>query len=562
MWDFTNILSGKSIFSRLDLLQAFNQIPMTPEDVPKTALITPIGLFEFLFMPYGLRNASQTFQKFVNEALGDLAFIFIYIDDVLITSESAQEHEKHLELVFERLQKYNLRLNIDKCVFSQKQVVFLSHTVSAQGYSPLPEKVSAIRDFPEPTNVDELRRFLGLFNFYRPFVQHAASLTAPLTALVVGAKKKDLTPILWPDAAATAFKTYKEALSNATLLAYPQKNAQLRLVTDASSIAAGASLEQSTDRGWQLLGFFSKKFTSGQRKYAPYDLELTAIFLAIKYFHSELEARAFGVWCDHKPLQYAFVQSPEHAPIVRQGQLSYISQYTTSIKYLPGADNPVADALSRIDLPLPISSSTSPADDFIRVDAFALPTTLTLEALSTQQASDEQLQQILADPNFPLKLTRHRWGDQVLPIYCSLVNDTIRSYVPESMREAVFKIFHSPAHPGPAATNKIIRRKYVWPNMSRQISTWCKNCLPCQRAKVSQPNKFIPFKFPLSDARFSHVHLDIVTLTESEGFSHALTMIDRYSRWPEAVPIADMTADTVARAFVETWSRATAPPKR
>ncbi|CAB0040808.1 unnamed protein product [Trichogramma brassicae] len=158
------------------------------------------------------------------------------------------------------------------------------------------------------------------------------------------------------------------------------------------------------------------------------------------------------------------MQSPEHAPIVRQHQLSYISQYSTSIKYLPGAENPVVDSLSRID-------------DFIRVDAFALPTTFTLDTLQAQQASEQQLQQILAEPTFPLKLTQYRWGYQ--PIYCSLVNDTIRPYISESVRDAVFKIFHSPAHQGPRATNKIIRRKYVWPDMSRKVRQCAAQDLLC-----------------------------------------------------------------------------------
>ncbi|KAL7288347.1 hypothetical protein TKK_0017681 [Trichogramma kaykai] len=550
--DFTNILSGKSVFSTLDLHQAFNQIPMAPEDVPKTALITPIGLFEFLYMPYGLRNASQTFQRFINEALGDLPFTFVYIDDVLVASASAEEHEKNLELVLARLHKFNLRLNVDKCTFAKSEVTFLSHTVSAKGFVPLKEKVQAIVDFPQPRNIDELRRFLGLLNFYRPFIRHAASLSAPLTTLVTGQKKKDLTPILWSQEATQTFLDCKSALVNATQLSFPQENAQLRLVTDASTIAAGASLEQLTDRGWQPLGFFSKKFSSGQRKYAPYDLELTAIYMAIKYFHSQLEGQDFDVWCDHKPLQYAFVQAPEHAPIVRQRQLAYISQYTTSIKYLPGLENSVADALSRMQTNEDQAQSTSQNSS---VDAFALPTSISLKKLAEEQAQDEQLHMIISDPSFPLALQKGTYpvDNQALTIYYNLANDSIRSYVPVSLRREVFDIYHRLAIPGPSATNKLIRRKFVWPKMSKDIAQWVKHCLACQQAKISRHTKLAPAKFTLPDDRFSHVHLDIVTLVPSEGFSHVLTMIDRYARWPEAVPIADMQATTVARAFIDTW---------
>uniref|UniRef100_A0ABD2WD94 RNA-directed DNA polymerase n=1 Tax=Trichogramma kaykai TaxID=54128 RepID=A0ABD2WD94_9HYME len=171
----------------------------------------------------------------------------------MVASASAEEHTQHLEIVLSRLHKFNLRLNVPKCVFAKPEVTFLSHTISSQGFTPLKEKVQAIVDFPQPRNIDELRRFLGLLNFYRPFIRHAAVLAAPLTALITGAKKKDLTPILWSSEAAQAFAECKLALANATHLSFPQENAKIRLVTDASLIAAGAVLEQQSDLGWQPL---------------------------------------------------------------------------------------------------------------------------------------------------------------------------------------------------------------------------------------------------------------------------------------------------------------------
>ncbi|CAB0029195.1 unnamed protein product [Trichogramma brassicae] len=472
--------------------------------------------------------------------------------DMVDTSNSREEHEIHLRAVLKRLKQHNLRLNLTKCVFGQSEVVFLSHLVNANGFSPLPDKVQDIQNFPQPTNIDELRRFLGLVNFYRAFIPHAAKILAPLNKLIVGAKKKDTTPILWSPEADKAFCDSKQALTKATALGFLKENAQIRLVTDASTIAAGAVLEQQTDSGWQALGFFSKKFTSGQRKYAPYDLELTAIFLAIRHFHHELEGREFPVYCDHKPLQYAFSQAPEHAPLVRQRQLAYISQYTTCIKYLPGAENPVADALFRVsnaETPSPHSS------DALQVDAIALPTTFSLEKLSEEQSKDEQLLSILADKDFPLSLQKGMWPvqDRSIPIYFNIDNEALRPYVPRSMRNEVIDLFHKLAHPGPLATCKLIARKYVWPKMSQDVQSFCKTCLQCQQAKISRHNKLIPANFTLPDARFSHVHIDIVTLQESEGYVYALTMIDRYSRWPEATPLKDMHASTVARAFIDTW---------
>ncbi|KAL7296999.1 hypothetical protein TKK_0009434 [Trichogramma kaykai] len=393
-----------------------------------------------------------------------------------------EEHQNHLKIVLKRLDKFNLRLNIDKCVFAKTEVSFLSHLINAKGFSPLPDKVKAISEFPQPTNVDELRRFLGVINFYRPFIKNAAELLLPLNCLITGSKKKDRTPILWSDAATMAFQSSKDSLASVILLAYPKESSVLRLVTDASTLAAGAVLEQETEFGWQPLSFFSKKFTTGQKKYSPYDLELTAIYLAVKHFHSELEGRYFEIYCDHKPLQYAFVQTPEHAPLVRQRQLAYISQYCTSIKYLPGKDNSVADALSRADAP-ESSPATSASDTGGQIDAFAFPTDLSITKLSSEQLKDEELTHIISDEKHPTKLQCLIWpvNNQHIPLYCDMTDDIIRPFIPKSLRREIFMLFHKNSHPGPSSTDRLIRRKYMWPGMSRDIAAWCKICLPCQQ---------------------------------------------------------------------------------
>ncbi|CAB0042818.1 unnamed protein product [Trichogramma brassicae] len=285
--------------------------------------------------------------------------------------------------------------------------------------------------------------------------------------------------------------------------------------------------------------------------YAPYDLELTDIYHGIKHFHHELEGREFSVYCDHKPLQYAFKQAPEHALVVRQRQLAYISQYTTSIKYLPGAENPVADALSRISHEKIATKETSATVEGPgpSMDAFALPTAFSLEELSQEQSKDDQLPIILADEK------KGMWpvNNKLVPIFYNTEENLIRPYIPVSMRDRVIDLFHKCGHPGPKSTTKLIKRKYVWPRMAQTIGAFVKNCLHYQQNKISRHTKLIPALFPMPDDRFAYAHLDLVTLQESEGFTHALTMIDRFSRWPEAVPIPAMKAETVARAFVDTW---------
>jgi Reverse transcriptase (RNA-dependent DNA polymerase) len=160
--------------------------PVTAADVPKTAVITPIGLFEFVRMPFGLKNAGMTFQRLMDRIFFDLPYRFVYLDDLLVASRSVEDHRRHLREVLRRLQENGLVVNRDKCVFGQRQVEFLGHTIAAGCVSPLPDRVAAIRRFPRPSTVRELQAFLGLLNFYRRFVPAAAAILRPLTDALSG----------------------------------------------------------------------------------------------------------------------------------------------------------------------------------------------------------------------------------------------------------------------------------------------------------------------------------------------------------------------------------------
>lgn len=585
-------------FTSIDLASGFHQIEVDPKDIQKTAFSVDNGHYEYVRMPFGLKNAPSSFQRVMDNVLRDLIGkdCLVYIDDIVVYSVSLQEHLEKLTRVFNKLRQANLKIQLDKSHFMAKEIEFLGHIVSSEGIKPNPNKISAIKNYPLPKTTKEIKGFLGLLGYYRKFIHNLAKITKPLTSKL----KKGAVIDFQPDYI-QAFEKCKQLLMNDPILQYPDFSKTFNLTTDASNHSIGAVLSQGSIGNDKPVCYASRTLNKTEQNYSTTEKELLAIVWSMQYFRPYLYGRKFNLLTDHQPLQNIYKMKNTNNKLMRMKDI--IDGYEFTPMYIKGKANVVADALSRIpEIHINENNSTSSnqtqhsADednsDLIPISEKSLNEFTEQVILKTDDKNDTpkrvlkvlfktKHRQIFSCKNFtkqnlidilkqyfsPKKTIGIHCSDEILKLVeeiytqffstrksfklvrCKILLDDIEN---EDLQDHIIKQQHdNHNHRGINEVNLEIKRNSYFPHLKEKITKYINNCEICQTQKYDrQP---IKPKFELTETAkkpLDIVHTDIFHIQSQ----NIITIIDKFSKYANAFILESKNSIDVIKSLRKFFS--------
>lgn len=526
-------LRGAKYISTLDLRQGYWQIPLAPTSRQYTAFIAPNrGLFQWKVMPFGHHSAPATFQRTIDSVIGPEVneFAFVYLDDIIIISSTFDEHLTHLSQVFQKLKTANLKLNPEKCEFACTELKYLGHVVNQQGIHTDPDKVRAIQEFPVPTNLRAVRRFIGVASWYRRFVPDFARIIAPLTRLT----RKDVK-WTWEQPQQETFQVMKKRLTEAPILCCPDFSVKFVLQTDASDEGLGAVLYQHIDNQECVVSYISRTLSDPERRYSVTEKECLAVVWGIRKMRPYLEGYHFTVVTDHQALKWL------HALENPSGRLARwaleLQQHDFDIQYRKGAQNVVADALSRhpvTALGMVNDNTNDPWYEGLRQKVKERP-----ETLPDYRVESDKIYRLIPDPY------NYSSGNPA---------DSWKLCVPKTLRPQVYQENHdvvTAGHLGIAKTIARITKLYYWPGMFRDVANYVRRCETCQHYKVSQQKTPGTMHCTPASTPWEVISADFMGPfpRSTHGNTTLLVINDKYTKWSELVPLHNATTPALIAAL-------------
>jgi RNase H-like domain found in reverse transcriptase/Reverse transcriptase (RNA-dependent DNA polymerase)/Integrase zinc binding domain/Chromo (CHRromatin Organisation MOdifier) domain len=577
-------LSRAKYFTKIDIIAAFNRLRVAEGDEWKTAFKTRYGLFQYNVLPFGLSNGPASFQRYINDALATILdnFCTAYMDDILIYSDTLEEHQDHVRQVLQALRNSGLQADIRKSEFEVSSVKYLGLIISTEGVQMDPEKIAAVVGWQTPRRVKDVQAFLGFANFYRRFIRHFSRICKPLTETTQKGK-----PFCWTTDCQQAFEELKAEFVKAPILQCYDPLMPLTLEADSSDYVSAGVLSQPDKEGvLHPVAYFSKKLTPVECNYEIYDKELLAIVRCFEQWRPELEGMQSGVpisvLTDHRNLEYYMTTKQLSRRQARWSE--FLSRFNFIIKFRPGKQGEKPDALTRRSQDLP--SSALDARNLYQQQTVLKPHNLSdavkedlqIHALTRAQRSnteDDQEDDTSSVPDLEAMMDEAYTNDEVLQSIreasirgdrlfrhpeckLSMADVTVsghrvfycgRLVVPDNndLRAALLTRHHdSPVagHPGRSETYRLLSNYYFWPGITADVARYVRNCGTCMRAKSSRlADQGLLRPMPIPSARWREISIDFVTGIPPSGplkYNAIMNVVDRFTKRRHFIPCHDI----------------------
>ncbi|EGT54255.1 hypothetical protein CAEBREN_31218 [Caenorhabditis brenneri] len=556
--DVTEEASKGKIFSVFDIASGFHHIRMNEDHKQRTAFCCHLGVFQYRVMPMGLKGSPDTFNQAMEEVKQKYSgSMIVYVDDIVLVSETEEQHVKDLEEFFQLMIKMGLKLKAEKSQIGRTRITFLGFDIENNTIQPNGEKTKAIREFPAPRNITEVKQFLGMCSYFRRFIPGYAILVNPINKL-----NKKGAEFEWKQEQQEAFEKVKEILMSPPILTTPDMTGTFEMHTDASKIGLSAVLMQKQADLLKVVAYASRPTTAVESRYPPIELEALAITWGLIHHKPYVFNRKVLVVTDHLPLKSLLHRKEKTMSGRLMRHEAIIQQFDVEIVYRPGKENYVADALSRQRVP----DTQTEAVSAIRASKLSEQKNLwTFQTWKKIQIESCALMKIKE------KLLSNRDDKETLKAKKKylLINDVIHlkpknnMEIPpvileggsETTNKLIMDIHQIESHGGPEKTRATISRFVVWKGMKDEIFRIVTTCQKCQRRKMIPTHQgSVPMgRWEIASGPFQRIHMDVIGPfpETTDGNKYIIAAIDSFSRFAVAKATTDQKATTSLQFLIE-----------